>query len=301
MDELTAQLNAVSLTNGVPNDRCTNEKIPSGSYMSVCGGETDRELAFRTTGCVVFTIPYRRRWLNNTSGALCRLGNYPIVVTTTGYKNVEYRPLYQLDNADWTRKTWYVCDAMDYFLVPTKQDDAFDGQYFAHHVEKQLLAYVYFHHTRHPAIPRARYFVASTEIEELGHVKLYVDKPVCFDCMVFIVQFERYTGIRVLAFSNGEEQVDRHREPINAALDHLADLKQWSDTLSDCFSQVKSAVQNGCNILTSRGGMPPSARPDKTLEDWLQGLLKVKLQRAEGNIHLRQKEPSRYLGFVDDD
>ena len=228
LDPSSKAVQSTNRTDGFPPEThsCPSNLIPLGAGMEVVHvGPAEPECLIHFSHLSTNrlpSIPVRRdpkrqptdgtaRWKRRekASGAICLPLSLPVKVTVSGWgqdSNLEH----QLDNSYWNDRVFDMCEIIGHDLkVYPDYDHGKPGKFEASHVEKQLLAYVFFRHHYQMSVTAA----VSHEMdwvqtfEDLGaknEVTIYVDQEVCKDCMQCRRAFIEKTAIQVCIYVGGK-------------------------------------------------------------------------------------------------
>jgi hypothetical protein len=143
------------------------------------------------------------------TGALCLPHDLPVKVTVSGWGQASSLG-HQLDNGYWKDKVFEMCDAIGHSLeVNSSRDQTVRGHrpgtFQASHVEKQLLAYVFFKHifqanTAATASNEMDWIQTIQDLspaDESRRVIIYVDRMICSDCWQCLQKFCNFAWISV--------------------------------------------------------------------------------------------------------
>ena len=219
-----------------------------------------KELWFNGQGKPELRISYYRNPRDNASGLIIPSGSLPIRVATSGWHSLkEQLRHYQLDNdrgadiIDW-------CTRMGYHIASSSYRGNEDvGNFLAVHVEKKLLHDYcirnecrFGHHYRH---------FHEIDGEE---VSLYIDRPPCFDCILFCHYFAMRTNTRIKVFHNGIDYM-RHTELLGCLA--LLLILGKASLCADLFASEQRAY-TGEDLKSNSADEPMFLRSAESYDEW---------------------------------
>lgn len=311
MDSLISQVNALQLerkgaihydeSDGTPAKKAsksgrlengaeveTSIDIPKGSEMISNG----RTLTFTYKGRTCFSIPCYRNNFNNACGFVHSSKSIPYKSITSGYKLVTSLSTHQLNNTDG-ESVWNMCSDMDYPLARCEEKDHnYDGQFLASHVEMRALDYIYTHDMKITVHDEW-----SPNETRAGEITIYVDRPPCFNCLIFAYYFETKTRMDIKLFHDGKDYLESHKGEIESMIYELlhrpsylyaakfADLEEYyyrHDTYQLYFNRSKA--------LHNAHGEALFGYTDEKYTEWIEKFSSLRIERDLGKTHLRMRE-----------
>lgn len=151
---------------------------------------TDRETVELVAPIAEFHV--RNEW--KTVASLQRPGDFPSIAAISGRSHEETSVI--VSGREWTAEVMKISSTVGHQLLKRKQrDQGKEGQYFAAHAEKQLIAYFI-----------SKHVLIETEDDELlqqakppvlKQVTILVSRPPCGDCLQFIETINKTFGLLI--------------------------------------------------------------------------------------------------------